>query len=304
MTLQQLKYVITIYETGQFSKAAEKLYVTQPSLTKAINELEKELEMTIFIRNRRGITVTENGEEFITYARQVYAQYELLNDKFIAQKNIKRKFGVSCQHYSFAVKAFTETIRQFDGAAFEFAIREEKTVEVIHDVSTMRSEVGIIFINDYNEKFIDKLLSEHDIVFHELMKCTACVFACCDSPLASKEFVTFDDLQPYPCLIFEQGDSDPHFYAEELLYCSDHNRIIKTRDKLTMLNLIAEMNGYTLCTGMIYDELNGKKYTSIPFKFDEDNSNSIIKIGYLIKKNYILSEIGKLYMDNVKKHLK
>lgn len=304
MTLQQIKYAITIHETGQFSRAAEKLYVTQPSLTKAINELEKELGMTVFIRNRKGISVTDEGEEFIAYARQVYAQYELLMDKFEHKGNIKKKFGVSCQHYSFAVKAFTETIRQFDSAEYEFAIREEKTEEVIHDVSTMRSELGIIFINTFNEKFIEKLLAEHDIEFRELMQCDAYAFVCRDNPLAEKKAVTFEDLQNYPCLTFEQGESDPYFYAEELLPLHNYSRIIKTRDKLTMLSLIAEMNGYTLCTGKIYDKLNNKEYTAIPFIPGSGEQENRIRIGYIYKKTRIPSEIGKIYMDNVRKYLK
>lgn len=304
MTLQQIKYAITIYETGQFSRAAEKLYVTQPSLTKAINELEKELGTTIFIRSKSGITVTAEGEEFISYARQLYIQYEVMQDRFITQKNVRKKFGVSCQHYSFAVKAFTETIRGYDSAEYEFAIREEKTSDVIHDVSTMRSEIGIIFISDFNEKIISKLLAEHDIVFNELMKCKAYAFVCRDNPLADREYVTFDDLQSYPCLIFEQGDSDPYFYAEELLPLHNYNRIVKTHDKLTMLNLIAEMNGYTLCTGMIYEKLNDREYISIPFKPDKQNLSGDIRIGYIVKKNRILTDIGKLYMENLSKNLK
>lgn len=300
MTLQQIKYAITIYETGQFSKAAEKLYVTQPSLTKAINELEKELGLSIFIRNRKGIAVTEEGEEFITYSRQVYAQYEILTDKFKKKENIKKKFGVSCHHYSFAVKAFMETIKQFESPKYEFAIREAKTFEIIHDVSTMKSEIGLIFISDFNEKFIEKILHEHDLVFEKLIDCKPYVFVCRDNPLVGKAFVAFEDLEPYPCFIFEQGDSDPYFFAEELLPLNSYSRVVKTRDKLTMLNFISEMNGYTLCTGMIYDKLNGKEFVSIPFKSDENNNTNKIQIGYIYKKSRILSEIGRFYMDKVR----
>lgn len=305
MTLQQIKYAITIYETGQFSRASEKLFVTQPSLTRAIMELEKEIGESIFVRTRRGVTVTEKGEDFISYARQVYAQYEILNKRFVDQKSSRKKFGVSCQHYSFAVKAFTETIRNFDGAEYEFAIREEKTSEVIHDINTMRSEIGIIYINSYNEKFIKKQLEEQNIVFTELMKSEPYVFVCTDSPLAQKEIITLEDLQNYTCLIFEQGDSDPYFYAEELLPLHEHTRIVKTRDKLTMLNLIAEMNGYTMCTGRIYDKLNGREFTSVPFSFGdvENNFVSDIRIGYITKKNYVHTEIGQIFMENVKKNI-
>lgn len=260
--------------------------------------------MTIFIRNRKGITVTDEGEEFISYARQVYAQYEILTDKFKNKENIKQKFGVSCQHYSFAVKAFMETIKLFESSKYEFAIRETKTSDVIHDVSTMKSELGLIFINDFNEKFIAKKLDEHDLVFQKLINCEPYVFVCRDNPLVGRECVTFEDLEPYPCFIFEQGDSEPYFFAEELLPLNKYSRTVKTSDKLTMLNFIAEMNGYTFCSGMIYDRLNGREYVSIPFKPDEQDTARKIQIGYIYKKARPLSEIGKIYLDNVKIYLK
>lgn len=302
LTLRQIKYAITIYETGQFSKAAEKLYVAQPSLTKAINELEKELDLTLFIRTRKGIVVTEDGEEFISYAKQAYTQYEILTDRFKNKEFRKQKFGVSCQHYSFAVKAFMETIRQFESAKYEFAIRETKTADVIHDVSTMRSELGIIFISDFNEKFISHILAENGLAFQKLIECRPYVFICRDHPLFGREYVTLEDLRQYPCFVFEQGGSDPYYYAEELLPMNEYSRVVKTGDKLTMLSFIAEMNGYTFCSGMIYDKLNGKDFVSLTF-MPENRENPDIRIGYIYKNGRPLSEIGRTYLRNVEKYL-
>ncbi|MBR1592417.1 MAG: LysR family transcriptional regulator [Ruminococcus sp.] len=302
MTLQQIKYAITIHETGNFSRAAERLYVTQPSLTKAINELEREIGSLIFIRKKSGVSVTDEGEEFISYARQVYAQYEILYDRFIEHKNINKKFGVSCQHYSFAVNAFMETIKTFDSAEYEFSIRETTTFEVMRDVSTMRSEIGIIFMSAFNEKFLRKIISENDLTFYELKKCLPYVFVCRKSPLAAKKIVTFEELQDYPCLVFEQGESDPYFYAEELLPLQKHSRIVKTKDKLTMLNLIAELNGYTLCTGMIYDKINEREFISVPFDAKDNQAENKIVIGYVTKNSRIPTDTGKIYIENIKSY--
>lgn len=158
MTLQQLKYVLAISETGSMNKAAEQLYVSQPSLTSSVQELEKEIDIKIFNRSGRGVTLTNDGAEFLQYARQVVGQFDILSEKYISKGNVKKKFGVSTQHYSFAVKAFVEMVKEFDTSEYEFAIRETKTSEIISDVATMRSEIGIIYLNEFNRKPLSKLL--------------------------------------------------------------------------------------------------------------------------------------------------
>ena len=169
MTLQQLHYAITISETGSINRAAEILYVAQPSLTASMQDLEKELGITIFHRSGRGVSLTNDGMEFITYARQVYQQYEILMDKYGKGGKLKKKFGVSTQHYSFVVKTFVELAKNFNMAEYEFAIRETKTKEVIEDVSTLRSELGILYLSDFNRSVITKILNSKDLEFHKLI---------------------------------------------------------------------------------------------------------------------------------------
>lgn len=303
MTLLQILYALTIYETGQFSKAADKLFVTQPSLTKAMNELEKELDITIFIRSRKGVLITDEGKEFLIYARQLYAQYELINDRFKHKNNIKKKFSISCQHYYFAVSAFVETIKQFDNSKYEFTIRETKTVDVICDVGNLRSEMGIIFISDFNVKFIEKLLAENDLVFNKLIECRAYAYMSRKNPLADRAYVTFEDLKSYPCISFEQGEDSPYFFSEEILPLNDYTEIVKTNDKLTMLELISELNGFTFYSGIVREETEVSDYISVPFKFRDSDMDIVIQIGYIVKKNYSLSEIGKIYLQNVRNYL-
>lgn len=285
------------------NKAAEQLFISQPSLTNSIKELEKELGITVFNRSGRGVTLTAEGAEFILYARQVYSQYENLLEKFGKRSNIKKRFGVSTQHYSFAVKAFVETVKTFDTSKYEFAIRECKTLEVITDVSTLKSEIGILYLSDFNRKVIQKLLTSNGVEFHKLINCNAYVYLWKGHPLAKKKSITIEQLSDYPCLSFEQGDGSSFYLAEEILSTNEYTRIIKTCDRATMLNLMVGLNGYTLCSGIICEELNGTDYVAVPFKADDSNPNSVMEIGYIIRSNIVLSDTGRLYIDEIKRYL-
>ena len=304
MTLQQLNYVITISECGSLNKAAEILYVAQPSLTGAVKELEKELGITIFNRGGRGVTLTNDGTEFLLYARQVYAQYKELLEKYGKAGNLKKKFGVSTQHYSFAVKAFVEMVKTFDTSKYEFAIRETKTKEVIDDVSTMRSEIGILYLSDFNRKALSKILSSQQLEFHSIIHCKPYVYLWKGHPLAKQKSITLPELQQYPCLSFEQGESSSFYYAEEILSTCEYPRIIKANDRATMLNLMIGLNGYTLCSGIICEELNGDDYLAVPFEAEDKAVDDTMEIGYIIRKNTLLSKMGRLYIEEIKKYLK
>ena len=304
MTLQQLNYVITISECGSLNKAAEILYVAQPSLTGAVKELEKELGITIFNRSGRGVTLTNDGTEFLLYARLVYAQYKELLEKYGKAGNLKKKFGVSTQHYSFAVKAFVEMVKTFDTSKYEFAIRETKTKEVIDDVSTMRSEIGILYLSDFNRKALLKILSSQQLEFHSIIHCKPYVYLWKGHPLAKQKSITLPELQQYPCLSFEQGESSSFYYAEEILSTCEYPRIIKANDRATMLNLMIGLNGYTLCSGIICEELNGDDYLAVPCEAEDKAVDDTMEIGYIIRKNTLLSKMGCLYIEEIKKYLK
>lgn len=303
MTLQQLNYIITIAETGSINKASEKLYVSQPSLTSAVKDLERELGIILFNRTGRGVTLTAEGADFLPHARQIYLQYLNLMEKYGKVEKRKQKFGVSCQHYSFAVKAFVEMVKTYDMAQYEFAIREVKTSNVISDVASMRSEVGILYLSDYNRKAIMKLLKSNGLSFNHLINCSAYVYLWKGHPLAGRTSISFRDLEPYPCLSFEQGDDSSFYLAEEILSTNDYPRSIKTTDRATNLNLMTGLNGYTLCSGIICEELNGSDYTAIPYEADSNNPNSIMEIGYIVKNNAILSSIGERYILEIKRYL-
>ena len=303
MTLTQLHYVITIAETGSMNKAAELLYVAQPSLTNAIKELEKELGITLFFRNGKGVTLTNDGAEFLLYARQIYGEYETVLEKYGKNGNYKKKFGVSTQHYSFAVKAFVDMAKEFDMSKYEFAIRETRTAEVIQDVSTMKSEIGVLYLSDYNRKAMEKLLNNAGLEFHHLIDCQAYVYLWKHHPLANEESISFEQLEGYPCLSFEQGDNSSFYLAEEILSTNEYSQIIHANDRATMLNLMVGLNGYTLCSGIICEELNGSDFRAVPYKDDAENPNSVMEIGYITRKNLVLSQMGKVYIEAIKRNL-
>lgn len=303
MTLVQLHYLITIAETNSMNKAAEQLYVSQPSLTSSMKELEKELGISLFYRSGRGVTLTNEGTEFLLYAKQIYGQYETVLEKYEKGGTRKKKFGVSTQHYSFAVKAFVDMAKEFDMSRYEFAIRETMTAEVIRDVSTMKSELGILYLCDFNRKSIEKLLKSANLKFYHLIECQAYVYLWKKHPLAGEKSICLEQLEGYPCLSFEQGDNSSFYFAEEILSTNEYPQVIKANDRATMLNLMVGLNGYTLCSGIICEELNGSEYTAIPYQEDEKNPNSTMEIGYIVKKDTMLSKQASLYLDKLKKYL-
>lgn len=281
MTIQQLRYVTMICKEGSLNKASELLYVSQPSLTSAVQELEKELGITIFNRSGRGVTPTNDGLEFIRYAREIIAQYDDLLERYGKGGTLKKKFGISTQHYSFAVKAFVEMVKQFGTDEYEFAIRETRTRDVIDDVFSGKSEIGILYLNDFNRGPLEKLLKSNGLTFTPLTECSAFVYLWKGHPLADKSIIRFEDLNDYPCLSFEQGDNASFYYSEEILSTSEYPKTIKATDRATMLNLMVGLNGYTLCSGVISEELNGSDFIAVPFEADSESVGSNMVIGYL-----------------------
>ena len=303
MTLQQILYAITISEQGSFNKASEVLYIAQPSLTESMKELEKELQITIFNRSGRGVTLTGDGRDFISYVRELYHQYENMMDKYGDNGKRKKKFAVSTQHYSFAVKSFVELVKKLDMDEYEFAIREERTQQIIDDVSSLNSEIGILYLSDFNSTLLSKVLRANHLEFHELIECDAYVYIWKGHPLAQNKSIHFDELAEFPCLSFEQGGSGSMYFAEEILTNFQYPRTIKATDRATMLNLMIGLNGYTLCSGIICEELNGGDYIAIPFEPDDEHPGSKMKIGYISKAHMRLSSVGQLYIDELKKYL-
>ena len=298
MTLQQLRYVIEVAKTGSMNVAAKQLFVSQPSLSMAIRELENDVHISIFERTTKGVVITAEGEEFLGYARQIINQVELLEDKYIEAGQIKKKFGVSAQHYSFAVKAFVEMVKGFDMDKYEFAIREARTHDVIHDVVTGKSEIGILYTNDFNEKVLNKIFKDNQLEFVHLFTCEGYAYLWKNHPLAGKKVIALEELQDYPCLSFEQGDNNSFYFAEEILSTYDFKKTIKSNDRATNLNLMVGLNAFTLCSGIICEELNGSDYIAVKLA-----KEVTMDIGYIKRAHMNMSEIGELYIKEIKKYV-
>ena len=296
MTLQQLKYALTIADCGSMNEAAKQLFISQPSLSETMKELETEIGLDIFLRSNRGIVITPEGEEFLGYARQVTEQFGLLQSKYI-DKKVKEKFSVSTQHYTFAVKAFVETVKQIGMEQYEFAVHETTTISVIENVKNFKSEIGVLYENDFNEKVLNKMFKENGLEFVELFSCDTFVYLWSGQPRREYDVITMEELDEYPCLSFDQGKNNSLYLAEEMKSTYEYRRLIKANDRATLLNLMIGLNAYTLCSGIICEDLNGDDYKAVPLKETEK-----MRIGYIKRKGAKVSHIGELYIEELKKY--
>lgn len=295
MTLSQLKYVVEVVSAGTISKAAERLYLAQPSLTAAIKELEAELGITIFKRTNKGVVLTADGEEFLSYARQVIIQTNLIEERYSGEQPGRRKFCVSTQHYSFAVEAFLALLEECGGDEYDFRLRETKTYEIIEDVAKLKSEVGLLFLNKFNETVLRKAFREHELDFTRLFIAKPHIFVGQSHPLAGKKMVEIEDLAPYPRLSYEQGEHNAFYFAEEIQSTRPSKKDIMVCDRATLFNLLIGMDGYTYSSGIINEKLHGKNIVAIPLNIDD-----YMEIGYLTHKRVTPSTFATKYIDALK----
>jgi len=296
MTLQQLRYIIKIVECGSISEAAKQLFISQPSLSNAVKELESELGIEIFYRTAKGISLSVDGREFLSYARQVIEQIELLEHRYLGKKPSKQLCSVSTQHYAFAVNAFVNLLKALDVDEYEFTLRETRTYEIIEDVKNLRSELGIIYLSNFNEKVLIKLLKENHLTFNLLFEAAPHVFISSLHPLAGETKVSLEDLDDYPFLAFEQGEYNSFYFSEEILSTFPRKKTIHVSDRATLFNLLIGLNGYTICTGVLSSDLNGDNIVSVPLETDER-----MRVGWIVNEQAHLSAIAMNYIAELKR---
>ena len=298
MTLQQLKYVTTIANIGSISEAAKRLFVSQPSLTKAIKELEKEMGITIFDRTNKGITVSKEGERFLGYARQVLEQAALLEEQYKSQSGGKKQFSVSTQHYSFAVNAFVELLKGADIDQYDVSLRETQTYEIIDDVAHMKSEIGLLFYNDFNRPVLEKLIHTNELTFTELFTAHPHIFIGKNHPLANKNVVSMDELEEYPYISFEQGDHNSFYFSEEIFSTVVRPKHIRVRDRASLFSLLLGLDGYTVSSGVIDEEVNGENIISVPLA-----EEGLMHIGYITNNKMHRSRLGQEYIQALEQYV-
>ncbi|MBW3088234.1 LysR family transcriptional regulator [Bifidobacterium sp. 82T24] len=295
MTLLQLKYIVKIVECGSMNEASHELYISQPALSSAVKELEKEMGIEIFTRSSQGIALTVDGAEFLTYARQVLDQSALLEERYKNAKPRKQLCQVSTQHYMFAVEAFVELINSIKSDEYEFTIRETRTKDIINQVANMQSEVGILYLSDFNKDVIGKLLREKHLEFHPIFRAGLHVFLSRSNPLAGRKSLTMEDLKPYPWIQYEQGEEGSFYFAEEAVWPEYSPKQINVTDRATILNFIVGLNGYTVCSGIDNEDLNSEKIVTVPLESDEK-----MLVGWITNERAKLSKAAEVYLEKLK----
>ncbi|QWU17971.1 DNA-binding transcriptional regulator, LysR family [Paenibacillus sophorae] len=296
MTLQQLKYVIEVAGRGSMNEAAKRLFISQPSLSNTIRDLEDEIGITIFERTNKGISLSKEGAEFLSYARQVVEQAELLENRYLGAKPSPQHFSVSTQHYAFAVNAFVNLVREHGQDEYELALRETKTYEIIQDVKSLRSEIGILYLNEFNAKVMGRLLKDAGLAFNSLFTAKPHIFISIHNPLAKQSIVTIDQLHEYPYLSFEQGEYNSFHFSEEILSTLSHPKSIRVNDRATLFNLLIGLNGYTISTGVLSADLNGNEIIPVPLDCGES-----INVGWICHKDAVLSKLALAYVEELKR---
>lgn len=298
MTILQLKYVIAIDEECSMRKAADRLYVSQPGLSSAVRDLERELGIQIFERVHNGVVTTAAGASFIAYARNAVEQFERVEERYLRAGNDKPTFSVSMQHYTIAVNAFIETVKEFDLPEYQFSIRETQTSEVIEDVKTLRSEVGVIALSEFNRNTFKKVFADASMEFHELFTRDTYVYLSKNHPLADKDILSLEELQDYPCMVFDQGDNTSFYYREEALATYDYRKVISTNERATSIELMLGLDGYAVGAAML-----GQGKTSSDIKVIKLKEDEVLTFGYITRKGQVLSDMGRSFVEKLEKHI-
>ena len=292
MRIQQLHYIIKIVETGSMNEAAKQLFITQPSLSNAVRDLEREMGIDIFNRNPKGITLTKDGVEFLSYARQVVEQTALLEERYKSKTTHRELFSVYSQHYAFVVNAFVSLLGEADMTQYELFLRETRTWEIIDDVKNFRSEIGVLFLNSYNRDVLTKMFDDNHLTYTSLFKAHPHIFVSKDNPLAKKKLIHLEDLEDFPYLSYDQGIHNSFYFSEEIMSQIPHKKSIVVSDRATLFNLLIGLDGYTIATGILNSKLNGDNIVSIPLDVED-----MIDIVYIRHEKANLSKMGEKFID-------
>ena len=298
MTILQLKYVIAISTSASMREASGKLYVSQPALSATIRDLEEEIGIRIFERTNKGIKLTEEGNAFVSLAKQAVSQYELVESKYLHAGDGKDYYTIAMQHYVFALHAFVNSIQKRGSDSFSYLIKETRTDEVLFSVRDYKSEIGVLSYSEGNKNIINKLFREYDLEFHPLMVCDTYAYLSKSHPLADREELSLEELRDYPCVSFDQTNETEFYLSEEALSGYDFNKLIRSNDRATSCEILTMLNGFAIGTGIMVDS-NALKDTFVSVKLKEEDP---LTIGYIMKKNHVLSDFGKLYINELEKY--
>ncbi len=298
MNITQLKYVLEIAGSASMREASTKLYVSQPALSASIRELEDELGILIFERTNKGISLTDAGREFLTYAKKAVAQYEILEDRYLAQDSGRERFSVSTQHYNFSIRAFTDVVKRLRPEKYLFSIRETRTKEVLDDVRSLKSEVGIVSFSGSSEPVLRKLFRDYQLEFTPLMIRDTYVYVWKDHELAGRKEISIDEMRDYPFVSFDQSDDSNFYLTEEAMADLEFEKMIKSDDRATSMEIFADLGGFSIGTGMLSQE-DSVLQGLVAIKLKEEDP---LTIGYITRKGSAFSVYGRAYIEELEKY--
>jgi len=290
MTIQQCKYILKIAECGSLNEAAKQLFVAQSSLSVSVKSLEQELNIKIFERLGNGVYLTEEGSEFIQYARLISEQSDLIINRY-TENNICNHLYISTQHYDFVADTFCKLLNETTEKQYRFSLREMKTYDVIYETETAYCDIGIIAIKDKDHSIMERYINKKGLTFTPLFNAMPHVYIRKEHPIANHTVITKETLKNYPYVSYEQGEHNSSFFTEEITntYSDKH---IEISDRASLMNVLLATDCYTVGTGIMPSSLNEKRILSIPFE-----SEDFYTIGYILRNDKKISELTKRLIE-------
>ena len=305
MTIQQIRYCLGVADCGSFNRASEKLFISQPSLTASIHDLEAEVGFEIFKRTARGTSLTEKGKDFLSDVRLLFQTYEKVRSKDVT--SVKKSFSVSALYYEFARLAFVDVVNANPPGQYDFSFREMRAMDVIEEVSEEKSDIGILYLSEKNQEEITRAISNGKLQFTHLTECKAFVYIHQSHPLAKKEWIFLEDLRPYHFITFDTDDVKS-FFSDETIEKYGLNQPITVADRSTELNLLKNLKGFTFLSGVPSEIFNHREkasedFITIPVNEADIKPTPSFSLGYITKKDKKMEKITLNYISAVKKIL-
>ncbi|MBP3395766.1 MAG: LysR family transcriptional regulator, partial [Clostridia bacterium] len=298
MTIQQCKYVLEIARAGSFSEAAKQLFIAQSSLSISIKSLEQELNIRIFERSGNGVYLTDDGAEFVKYATEICENSDFVAERY-STRHVQQKLYIATQHYDFIADIFGKLLKETITESYRFSIKEIETYNVIREVETAHSDVGIIAIKDGDYEIMRRYLGKKGLSFTPVLNVSPHVFFRRGHPLAGAAPLSAAALRKYPYVSYEQGEHTSSFFTEELMDVSSIDKHVEISDRATLMNVLMLTDAYTIGTGMMPSALNKGDIVSVPFE-----SDAYYIIGYLLNQDRKISDMTKKFIAGVEEMLR
>jgi DNA-binding transcriptional LysR family regulator len=295
MNIKQLRYVVAIANTGTFREASEQLYVSQPSMSIAVKDLENELGFKIFERLNTGVNLTVAGERFYEQAQSVLRNFDTFEAKYMSPATVQRHFSVASQHYDFLAPVAVE-FSEKNPEIKNIRIYESTTYSILTEVSDGTSDVGIAYLNNHNRLGITRMLDKLDLEFDELLTFKTHIYLKRSHPLAKKDFVTNDDLRTLNRVRFTQENEQFLYYSEDLVETFENTKIYNVTDRASLNGILERTDAYATGSGFI-DQASVHNITVVPL--EDGNTNTLI---FIKKKGQSLSEVAKSYKRSLQNY--